>query len=129
MFTIEQIEAAHANVKSGVDFPAYVQVLVRLGVESYDNYVIDGHAVYFGKNGFSIYSESKYSALRIASAGNPKQLARTLKIHQQGLTDYPTFCRQAAEAGVEKWTVDMQKMTCAYYDSLGQLLVVEDIPI
>ena len=32
MFTIEQIKNAHAKVKSGADFPTYVQNLIKLGV-------------------------------------------------------------------------------------------------
>ncbi|MGF7024877.1 MULTISPECIES: DUF1398 domain-containing protein [Sphingobacterium] len=31
MFTIEQIEAAHSNVKSGADFPAYIRDIKKLG--------------------------------------------------------------------------------------------------
>ena len=47
---------------------------------------------------------------------------------QQGKTDYLTVCRQAAEAGVEKWIVDLEKMTCTYYDKAGNSLLVEIIP-
>jgi len=51
-----------------------------------------------------------------------------LKIHQQGVTDYPTFCRHSAEAGVEKWTVEMRNMTCTYFDKSNTKMVEEMIP-
>jgi uncharacterized protein YbcV (DUF1398 family) len=35
-------------------------------------------------------------------------------MHQQGKTDFPTFCKHAAETGVEKWRVDISQMTCTY---------------
>jgi hypothetical protein len=35
MFTVEQIRAAHNKVKSGADFPAYIQEIKALGVSQY----------------------------------------------------------------------------------------------
>jgi uncharacterized protein YbcV (DUF1398 family) len=128
MFTLEQIKAAHAKVKSGADFPAYVQELIRLGVKSYDTFVSDGHAVYKGENDYQEVSAAKYETLAVANNSNVDAFKHKLKIHQQGQTDYLTFCHDAAEAGVEKWTVDMQQMTCIYYDKAGNSLVAETIP-
>ncbi len=128
MFTIEQIQDIHSKVKSGADFPRYIQELIQLGVRNYTIYVNNGRTVYSGKNNFTISSEANYPLVEISLEGNKQNLEHTLKIHQQGLTDYPAFCRQAAEAGVEKWTVDMEQMTCTYYDQQGNMLVIENIP-
>lgn len=43
MFTLDQIREAHAKVKSGADFPHYIQDLIVLGVQKYDIFVHDGH--------------------------------------------------------------------------------------
>lgn len=129
MFTINQIKEAHSKVKSGKDFPGYVQELIKLGVTGYDTYVADGHTDYAGANNFRTQSDAKYAAQDVADNSNPEKLKHYLKIHQQGQTDYPTFCRQAAEIGVEKWTVDMSAMTCTYYDKAGNKMVVEEIPV
>ncbi|MFT3754093.1 MAG: DUF1398 family protein [Paludibacter sp.] len=109
MFTTEQIKAAHAKVKSGADFPAYVQDLIRLGVKSYDLFVADGHAEYFGEKEYKTASAANYTALPIAESSDKETFKQKLKSHQQGETDYMTFCRDAAASGVEKWTVDMQE--------------------
>mgnify|MGYP006180113757 CR=1 FL=1 len=61
MFTIEQIKTAHSKVKSGADFPSYIQDLKQLGVTSYDSYVSDGHTNYFGKNDFKIIESNHYT--------------------------------------------------------------------
>ena len=53
MFTVEQIESAHEKVKSGADFPNYIQEIKKLGVLSFETWVFDGHTEYFGKNGMS----------------------------------------------------------------------------
>jgi len=128
MFTINQIKEAHSKVKSGSDFPKYVQEMKALGVTSYEHFVSDGHIQYYGSNHFTISGEAKWTPREIAADGDSERLKTSLAIHQQGQTDYPTFCRQAAEAGVEKWIVDMIKMKCIYYDEAGNEMVVEAIP-
>lgn len=34
MFTVEQIETAHDKVKTGADFPNYIQEIKQMGVKS-----------------------------------------------------------------------------------------------
>lgn len=128
MSTLEQIKAIHAQVKSGADFPQYVQEMKQLGIAAYDLYVADGHARYVGFEQV-LRSEPAYSPLAVAAQGNKPALVHALTIHQQGQTDYLTFCRQAAAAGVEKWTTRTVELTCTYYDRQGQVLVVEAIPL
>jgi uncharacterized protein YbcV (DUF1398 family) len=128
MFTIEQIEEANSKVRSGADFPRLVQDLIRLGVKTSDVYVSDGHAEYFGENEAGIKSGANYSPLEIAETSDREKFKNYLKIHQQGQTDYPTFCRHSAETGVEKWKLDFEKMTCAYFDKSGRKLLTENIP-
>jgi uncharacterized protein YbcV (DUF1398 family) len=128
MFTIDQIKAAHAKVKSGADFPQYVQDMKALGVTGYAHYVADGHTLYTGNNGFELTAGPAYTALPVAAKGTAEKLQHAIHIHQQGQTDYPTFCRQAGEAGVEKWVNDFHQMTCTYLDQRGNVLVVEPIP-
>ncbi len=119
MFTLEKIREAHSRVRTGADFPAYIQDMKKLGVQSYEHFVADGHIIYHGYSGFILTAPSKRNSVPIAPIGQKETLQREIRIHQQGKTDYPTFCSHAAEAGVEKWIVDMQKMVCTYYDLSG----------
>lgn len=128
MFTLEQIKAAHSKVKSGADFPAYVQELIALGLTRYDFYVSDGHVSYDGQNGFHIESPARYPEKNITEPSDPETFAKLLKAHQQGQSDFPTMCQQSADTGVEKWIVDMMEMTCTYYDKAGNTMLVEQIP-
>ncbi|GGD27930.1 hypothetical protein GCM10011343_17670 [Flavobacterium orientale] len=70
MFTIEQIKAAHSKVKSGADFPAYIQDLKSIGITSYDAFVSDGRTIYKGLNNFQVDSTPKYESLKIATTSN-----------------------------------------------------------
>lgn len=128
MFTIQQIKEAHSKVKSGSDFPHYIQDIIKLGVKKYELFVSDGHAVYYGSDGYQTQSDEKYPALLIADQSDKVQFQKDLKEHQQGKTDYMTFCNTGAELGVEKWVVDMGQMTCTYYDKAGNELLAETIP-
>jgi uncharacterized protein YbcV (DUF1398 family) len=127
-FTLDDIHEAFKKVRSGADFPQFVQDLKKIGVTYYDNFVEDGRTTYFGTNGFAVNGEHKYASLAVDNNGSPDKLKHAIQIHQQGQTDYPTFCNQAASAGVERWTTHMLEMTVTYIDKHGNKLAVEPIP-
>lgn len=127
MFTIEQIHEAFNKVKSGSDFPQFVQNLKAIGVIHYDNFVSDGRTRYYGLDNFILTSESKYPTMDINNLSSPDKLKHAISTHQQGGTDYLTFCKQASDAGVEKWTTHMIEMTVTYLDKQGNSLAVEPI--
>jgi uncharacterized protein YbcV (DUF1398 family) len=128
MFTVEQIELAHSKVKSGAEFPKYIQEIKELGVTGFETWVADSHTTYFGKNDFQTKSKPKYEALTIANSSDKDTFGHFLKIHQKGETDYFTFCKHCAETGIEKWIVNLDTMTCTYYDQAKNEILVEVVP-
>jgi uncharacterized protein YbcV (DUF1398 family) len=128
MFTIQQIQTAHSKVQSGADFPKYIKEIKQLGILSYETYVTDGQTVYFGLDEYKLSSSAKYESLPIASTVAVEAFKNDLKAHQQGQTDYPTFCRDCAKSGIEKWMISTEKMTCSYYDLQGNEVLIELIP-
>ena len=128
MFTIDQIKSAHSKVKTGADFPAYIGDLRSLGVRYYDAFVADGRTDYFGQGEFKASAPPKYTPMEVAETPNIDQFKADLKAHQQGKTDYPTFCSDCARCGIEKWRVSLDEMTCTYYDKTGREILVEAIP-
>jgi uncharacterized protein YbcV (DUF1398 family) len=128
MFTLEQIKEAHAKVKSGADFPNYIQDLIILGVKGYDTFVNDGHTEYYGVNNYSVIADEKYAEIRIANFANKELFIELLLKHQSGETDYMTFCNHCAQCGIAKWRVDIIEMTCTYFDLSGSEILIEKIP-
>jgi len=128
MFTLEQIIQAHSKVKSGSDFPNYFREIKQLGVIYYETFVSDGHTDYFGNNGYQISSPPKYASQVVANKSDPIQFRLDLVAHQQGKTDYPTFCNDCARSGVYRWIVRMENMTCTYFDAEGNEMLREVIP-
>lgn len=127
MFTIEQMETAHSHVKSGADFPKYIQEIKTLGVISFETWVKDSHTDYAGDNNYRTSSKSMYDNLDIANTSDKTKFEHYLKIHQQGEIDYLVFCKHCAETGIEKWLVSLDEMTCSYYDKAGNIILVEQI--
>lgn len=127
MFTLQQIQSAHSKVKSGTDFPAYIKDIKALGVMFYQTFVTDGNTDYYGADNYKISSPAKYNSLTIAADCNAAQFKTDLQAHQQGKTNYPTFCADCAAAGINKWAVAINEMTCSYYNLAGDEVLVEQI--
>ncbi|OAZ04982.1 DUF1398 domain-containing protein [Flavobacterium succinicans] len=129
MFTIAQIKEAHNKVKSGADFPKYIQDLINLGVIGYDTFVTDGHVEYFGSNNYRTTAKETYDTLAVATSANKERFIELLVMHQEGQTDYLTFCQQAAQCGIAQWTVNIIDKTCTYYDCNQNSILIEKIPL
>lgn len=128
MFTEQQIKAAHSKVKSGADFPAYIREIKDRGVTHYEAYVADGHIDYHGPDGYTAKVGARYEPMSIASTPDGERFMTELKAHQEGKTDFLTFIKMCATMGIEKWQISMGQMTCTYYDSAGNEILVENIP-
>ena len=128
MFTVEQIKAAHSKVKSGAEFPAYIQEIKALGVTHYEAYVTDGHIDYHGAKDYTAKVPAKYDPLVIADSSKSEEFKAALVAHQQGKTNFLTFIKMCATFGIEKWAISMDKMTCTYYDKAENEMLVEQIP-
>lgn len=128
MFTVDQITTAHSKVKSGADFPEYIQEIKTLGVTHYEAYVSDGHIDYHGTSGYTAKVPAKYPPLTIADHAENQKFKSELMAHQQGKTDFLAFIKTCAVLGIEKWAICMDNMTCTYYDKSGAEILVEKIP-
>lgn len=128
MFTLEQIKSRHAKVKSGADFPAYVVSLIELGVKIYWVYVEDGHSRYEGAEGFVVESAGAYERLFVNPTLDKATFQADLRNHQQGNTDYFTFCEDCAKSGIYRWKMDLESRSCTYYDLDGLVVFTELIP-
>jgi uncharacterized protein YbcV (DUF1398 family) len=128
MFTRQQIEAAYAKVKSGADFPKLVKELKQMGILSYEHSVSEGSNVFYGEDDYLVSVQMNKEAVAVNNSSSTEKLKIVLHEHQQGQTDYHTFCVEAGKAGVQKWVIDMGDMTATYLDKSGAALLVEAIP-
>lgn len=128
MFTLQQIKTAHARVKSGADFPNYIQEIKSYGLKKYVFSVVNGATTYYGESGHQVMAPAIYEPQTINPIASSAELSHIIRIHQEGKTDFLTFCRQAAEAGVKQWVIDTERMLCVYEDIDGRQMIAEPIP-
>ncbi|SEG57323.1 Uncharacterized conserved protein YbcV, DUF1398 family [Halpernia humi] len=124
-FNKNQIEKA--NINSNFNFPKLVKELKEIGVTNFKTFVSNGLTEYFDQNNEQI-SFDGINNFSISDQLNVAKFEERLKLHQQGGTDFLTFCKDCAENGVDNWVVDLQKMTCTYFDKKGNSVLVEKIP-
>ena len=128
MFSLDQIKEAHAKVKTATDFAVYIQDLIKMGVQGYTIFVHDGHEEYFSADNFSVAAKANYNPIPVAPSANKERFIEFLVMHQEGQSDYLSFCNQAALCGIAKWSVDIVDMTCTYFDVSNAAIVIEKLP-
>ena len=128
MFTKEQIETAHNKVKSGADFPKYVREIKDMGIKSHEVVLMDGTWIFKGADEQVVQFKRGMENVYVSPQPSPEKFKQILSMHQNGETDYPTFCIEAGEAGVERWISDFEHMTVTYLASNGNVIDVEPIP-
>ncbi len=127
MFTIEQINGVHDRLGSAKAFAEYVRALKALGVERYDSFLADGHSEYFGQGGHMAVSPPVHEVFVVAETGECATFLDHLARHERRETTYLEMSRGLAQSGIEKWTVDMARMTMTFYDKAGREMLVEQI--
>lgn len=125
MFTLEQINDLHDRLGNADTFSEYMRALKAIGVEKYEAYLTDGHSEYFGKDGHKVISPPAHDTLHIAETSDRENFLKHLELHAQGKTSYIEMSQGLADSGVEKWSVDMSRMTMIYYDKAGSEMLVE----
>lgn len=128
MFTLEQIEKLHSKVKSWADSPQYIKDLKNIGIILYEVFVNDWHSQYFWENGFKLISKANYENLEIHFLLDKENFVKSLKNHQNGWSDYMTFCMEASQFWIAKWIMDLQDLTCSYMDFVWNVVLVEKVP-
>jgi uncharacterized protein YbcV (DUF1398 family) len=89
--------------------------------------VADGHSEYFGTNGHGVTSPAAHETLPVADTSNREAFLEHLNRHNRHQTSYLEMSKGVAESGIEKWTVDTNRMTMTFYDRAGRELLVEAI--
>jgi uncharacterized protein YbcV (DUF1398 family) len=66
-----------------------------------------------------------HDVLSVAETGQCEAFLHHLRRHEQGQTTYLEMSRGLAQSGIEKWTVDTNRMTMTFSDQAGQVMLVE----
>ena len=109
------IEKAHAVVDpDGVN--DYLTALRQL------SHICDGHSDFFDAAGNKLSTAPIHERLTVAERVDPKAAKLALGQHGRGETDYLTFARQLADAGIDTWLMDPRARTCTFCCQAGEKL-------
>lgn len=127
MFTLETILEAHARF-TGPDFPKLIARFKELGMVSNQVDIELGKVTYIAQDGSLLVNQGYKTVASIADVPNAEQAQKDLKRHQEGGTDFPTFCEDMAMSGILGWVIDLEQMTCTYLDKAENAVIVEAVP-
>ncbi|HDH6936496.1 TPA: DUF1398 family protein [Staphylococcus aureus] len=126
-FKLSAIQQAHQQF-TGVDFPKLFKAFKDMGMTYNIVNIQDGTATYVHQSEDDIVTSSVKSNHPVAPSSNQSIVQDVLTRHQQGQTDFETFCYEMAQAGIYKWHIDIQAGTCTYIDLQEQAIISELIP-
>ncbi|HBM8905549.1 TPA: DUF1398 family protein [Staphylococcus aureus] len=126
-FKLSAIQQAHQQF-TGVDFPKLFKAFKDMGMTYNIVNIQDGTATYVHQSEDDIVTSSVKSNHPVAPSSNQSIVQDVLTRHQQGQTDFETFCDEMAQAGIYKWHIDIQAGTCTYIDLQKQAIISELIP-
>ncbi|HCX9555940.1 TPA: DUF1398 family protein [Staphylococcus aureus] len=126
-FKLSAIQQAHQQF-TGVDFPKLFKAFKDMGMTYNIVNIQDGIATYVHQSEDDIVTSSVKSNHPVAPSSNQSIVQDVLTRHQQGQTDFETFCDEMAQAGIYKWHIDIQAGTCTYIDLQEQAIISELIP-
>ncbi|EFB45439.1 hypothetical protein SARG_00484 [Staphylococcus aureus subsp. aureus C101] len=126
-FKLSAIQQAHQQF-TGVDFPKLFKAFKDMGMTYNIVNIQDGTATYVHQSEDDIVTSSVKSNHPVVPSSNQSIVQDVLTRHQQGQTDFETFCDEMAQAGIYKWHIDIQAGTCTYIDLQEQAIISELIP-
>ncbi|EJJ3731244.1 DUF1398 family protein [Staphylococcus aureus] len=126
-FKLSAIQQVHQQF-TGVDFPKLFKAFKDMGMTYNIVNIQDGTATYVHQSEDDIVTSSVKSNHPVAPSSNQSIVQDVLTRHQQGQTDFETFCDEMAQAGIYKWHIDIQAGTCTYIDLQEQAIISELIP-
>lgn len=125
----EYLQTIFSQARTGADFPRVATELISAGIRGFSYHVASGDIRCFDDEGEALSLSGSAALLRpVARNRNLAHLSAALRAHQSGRSDFAAFCQQAADAGVNLWVADLNRMTVSYFTYGGYLIREESIP-
>lgn len=126
-FSIASIREAH-KLYTGPDFPKLINVFKSMGMVTNIFNLETGVVTYMNRVGDRLEDVGIQVDFCIGESATYESALLALQRNQKGESDFYTFCNEIAKAGIYKWLINLEKMTCGYYDKSESLIILENIP-
>lgn len=126
-FSLESIHRAQ-NLFTGPDFPKLVREYRKMGIVTNIYNIEIGLVIYENKNGKQIKDSGIKVNFEIIPSAVYIDALLSLQKNQKGESDFLSFCNEIGKAGIYKWVVNLENMTCNYYDKKETIVISENVP-
>lgn len=126
-FYLESIKQAQKLYTDG-DFPKLIREYKTMGMVTNTYNIETGIVSYTNKYQKVIKDAGIKVDIEIPGSSNYEEVIIGLKRNQKGESDFISFCKEVGKAGIYKWVVDLENMTCNYYDKQEKMIISERIP-
>jgi len=113
MLTIESILAVD-SAGPRATYAEYVRDMEQIGIHSYWVWVGKHDRVFYDINGAEYVIAGTFPVVEIETKFVLSEIKRAIQSVNAGLTDYPMFLREIAQAGVCKYFADFPSRTIRY---------------
>ena len=127
MVTLADLDVVHERLGKADTLDAYCRALADLGVIGYDSYVIDGRTEFHLDAGDDLVTPAHHDLVDMASEPDHAAVRSTLARAEAGELGYVEMSILLGAAGLERWSVDTQRLTMTYTDVLGEAVLVEQL--
>ncbi len=127
IFSLESIKSAQ-KLYTGPEFPKLIREYKQMGIVSNIYNIESGVVSYINNLGKSIEDLGIKIDFVIPETSNYQEALLGLKRNQKGESDFITFCNEVAKAGIYKWVINLDAMTCKYYNKNNEIIIAEIIP-
>jgi uncharacterized protein YbcV (DUF1398 family) len=125
--TTTQIETVQQARRRGMaarprinGFPYYAEALRASGISAVETSIAAGGSVYHLADGAVAESfDPVVAPVSVVPDWNERALVAAIRADQGGRTSFPEFLRDAWEAGVIHFRVDLDDRTCTYFGTAG----------
>jgi uncharacterized protein YbcV (DUF1398 family) len=125
--TEELIEAVESKSK-GQPYPYLVKNLKQVGIVNYIVKVANRKRTFTNLNGTTLIIPGDSQAIEPAETFELEAVKTAVKRTQEGLTDYATFLKEIAAAGIHTYVADLDGMKVIYQGPNSEYEYEESIP-
>lgn len=125
--TEELIESVEKRCE-GQPYPFLAKNLKQVGVDNYEVKVRNRKRTYINIDGDKLVIPGDFPEVEPAEAFELEAVKTAVKRTQEGLTDYPTFLKEIAAAGIHTYLADLKGMKIIYQGPNSEYEYEEIIP-
>lgn len=128
---IELTEELIVSIEKNSEGQPYSYLVKNLKAAGIDNYVVkvgSHKRTYTNRNNDVLVIPGEFAEIEPAETFQLEDVKAAVKRSQEGLTDYPTFLKEIAAAGIHTYVADLTGMKVIYQGPNSEYEYEESIP-